>query len=247
MKRMVTAYAWDSDFEIGVPPALALQCDVVKMGHIAFASLRDPHRAMMAIKDRGKGVFLDMKYQDTPHTVAQAVNDVTRWGIADYITIMSYGASYDMIGAACDAARRGAQKAQCAAPKIAAVTMLSSMSLQDFMGVMPFMRATTKEWENIYHHLVLYNAQKAMRAGAQALVVPVPYIAQVRRIAPTVEIIATGIVATHGETRHGQAHCATAHEAVHAGATMLVLGRVLSEAPPEVADAFLREVQTLSL
>ena len=78
-----------------------------------------------AVKDLGKKVFLDLKFHDIPRTVERAVKSAGRLG-ADLMTIHSVGGKA-MIRAAADAAAEfGA-----AAPKILAVTVLTSLDASD--------------------------------------------------------------------------------------------------------------------
>ena len=82
-----------------------------------------------AVKDLGKKVFLDLKFHDIPRTVERAVRSGGKLGV-DLMTIHSLGAKA-MIRAAADAAAEfGA-----AAPKILAVTVLTSLDRSDLEDV----------------------------------------------------------------------------------------------------------------
>lgn len=172
-----------------------------------------------------------------------SVYALTQWGVADYITVMAWGVSDAVIAAACDAAHRGARYMHCHEPKIAAVTMLSSMSPEDYVRTKPRCSRDFEQSVCSLQDMVLHNARRSPRAGAQALVVSMPYIKAVRAIAAPTVGITTGIVATKEEKRVGQAYCATVREAVDAGASMLVLGKVLSDLSLIDACAFLHNVR----
>ena len=82
-----------------------------------------------AVKDLGKKVFLDLKFHDIPRTVERAVTSGGKLGV-DLMTIHSVGGKA-MIRAAADAAAAfGA-----AAPKILAVTVLTSLDQSDLADV----------------------------------------------------------------------------------------------------------------
>ena len=82
-----------------------------------------------AVKDLGKRIFLDLKFHDIPRTVERAVRSGGKLGV-DLMTIHSVGGKA-MIAAAHEAAAEfGA-----AAPKILAVTVLTSLDQSDLADI----------------------------------------------------------------------------------------------------------------
>ncbi|MBR5457318.1 MAG: orotidine-5'-phosphate decarboxylase, partial [Kiritimatiellae bacterium] len=109
-----------------------------------------------AVKDLGKKVFLDLKFHDIPRTVERAVRSGGKLGV-DLMTIHSIGGNA-MIRAAADAAAEfGA-----AAPKILAVTVLTSLDEADLKDVGILSRTPAE--------LVRSAAYLAVASGANGLV-----------------------------------------------------------------------------
>lgn len=78
------------------------------------------------LKDRGKRIFLDLKFHDIPNTVAGACRAAARYGV-DLLTLHA-AAGKDALKAAQLAAQEGAQSAGQAPPKLIAITLLTSLS-----------------------------------------------------------------------------------------------------------------------
>jgi orotidine-5'-phosphate decarboxylase len=77
------------------------------------------------LEDKGKKVFLDLKLHDIPRTVARAVAAAARHNV-DLLTIHA-GGGRQMLQAAAEAAREFSDKA----PKLVAVTVLTSLDDND--------------------------------------------------------------------------------------------------------------------
>lgn len=77
------------------------------------------------LKDQGKQIFLDLKFHDIPNTMAGACRAAGRYGV-DLLTVHAT-AGLAALQAAQQAAEAGAAAAQMAAPKLIAVTVLTSI------------------------------------------------------------------------------------------------------------------------
>ncbi len=77
------------------------------------------------LKNEGKHVFLDLKLQDIPNTVAKSLSVLTALG-ADMMNIHTVGGG-EMMKAAVNAVKDTAAKLGKTAPKLIAVTVLTSM------------------------------------------------------------------------------------------------------------------------
>ena len=77
------------------------------------------------LKDNGKKVFLDLKLQDIPNTVAHSLAVLTRLG-ADIMNVHAVGGP-KMMEEGVKAVRDTAQELGIPAPKLIAVTVLTSM------------------------------------------------------------------------------------------------------------------------
>jgi orotidine-5'-phosphate decarboxylase len=165
----------------------------------------------------GVQVFLDLKLHDIPATVAGAAHAVSRLKPA-YLTVHASGGAA-MIRAAVEAAPH---------TKIAAVTVLTSLSEADLSGV--GLNGSTTD-------VVRRMAALAVGAGAQALVCSPHEVADVRaEVGPDITLITPG-VRPAGAATQDQARVATPEEALAAGADLLVIGRPITGAPDPGAAA----------
>ncbi|WP_433184778.1 orotidine-5'-phosphate decarboxylase [Actinoallomurus sp. CA-150999] len=165
----------------------------------------------------GVQVFLDLKLHDIPATVAGAAHAVARLKPA-YLTVHAGGGAA-MIRAAVEAAPQ---------TKIAAVTVLTSLSEADLAGV-----GLTGPASDVVRRM----AALAVEAGAQALVCSPREVADVRaEVGPGITLITPG-VRPPGTATQDQARVATPEEALAAGADLLVIGRPITGAPDPGAAA----------
>jgi orotidine-5'-phosphate decarboxylase len=167
-------------------------------------------------------VFLDLKLHDIPNTVAGAVSAVLPLGAA-MLTLHAAGGT-----AMIEAARRAAEAAGPARPKLLAVTVLTSLSAQALAetGIDAPPRAQ-----------VLLLAKLALAAGADGLVCSPLEVAMLRdEIGPEPLLVVPGIRPA-GAPAGDQARTLTPREAVAAGADWLVIGRPITGAPDPTSAA----------
>lgn len=167
------------------------------------------------LKKRGKRVFLDLKYHDIPNTVARSVESAAELDV-DLLTIHATGGAA-MIRAARDAAGD-------AGPKILAVTILTSFSVDDAEQVWGKQLNSMREEVSRLGGL-------AFQSGADGVVAsPLEAEALRRRHGPGFLIVTPGIRPA-GSAAGDQVRTASAGEAVRAGADHVVVGRPIIEAP----------------
>ena len=82
------------------------------------------------LKNQGKHIFLDLKLQDIPNTVAHALMVLSDLG-ADMMNVHAVGGK-KMMAEAVKAVHEAAEKAGRPAPKLIAVTILTSMDDEQF-------------------------------------------------------------------------------------------------------------------
>ena len=174
------------------------------------------------VKRRDTRVFLDLKLHDIPRTVARAVKACAGLGV-DLLTIHSSGGRA-MIRAAADAA------AECgpSAPRILAVTCLTSLDQSDLadLGIGRSMAAQVEVLGSL-----------AVSAGAHGIVCSPQEVASMRRrLGPAALLVTPGVRPT-GAAKGDQKRVATPAQAVADGATHLVVGRPILEAPDPRAAA----------
>jgi orotidine-5'-phosphate decarboxylase len=214
---LATAQAWAR--------TLGDRVGMLKLG-LAFFLAQGPAGVRAVTK---APVFLDLKLHDIPNTVAGAVSAVLPLGAA-MLTLHAAGGS-----AMIEAARRAAEAAGPARPKLLAVTVLTSLSAQALAetGVDATPRAQ-----------VLLLAKLALAAGADGLVCSPLEVAMLRdEIGPEPLLVVPGIRPA-GAPAGDQARILTPREAVGAGADWLVIGRPITGAadPASAASAIVADL-----
>lgn len=165
---------------------------------------------------RGNGfeVFLDLKLHDIPNTVAGAVHSAARTG-ASLLTIHASGGERMMLAAVEAAQAPGS-------PKLLAVTVLTSMDNMDLRGT--GVNGTPREQ-------ALRLALLATRSGIPGLVCSPEEITSLRQeISRDVLLVVPGIRPV-GSATGDQRRIATPASAIRDGASMLVVGRPITQAP----------------
>ena len=181
----------------------------------------------------GRKVFLDLKYHDIPNTVAAAVRSAAELNVS-MITVHASGGS-KMLKAAADAAAQSPSK-----PMILAVTVLTSMSDEDLQEIGVSGTALSQ---------VLRLGALARRAGCGGLVASAKEAGELRRELGEGFAIVTPGVRPAGAAIGDQARVLTPTDAIEAGATHLVVGRPIIEAPDpaKAAASIVEEIGTAEL
>jgi orotidine-5'-phosphate decarboxylase len=163
----------------------------------------------------GRKVFLDLKYHDIPNTAAAAVRSAAELGVS-MMTVHASGGS-KMLRAAVEAASQTSAK-----PMLLAVTVLTSLSDSDLqeLGIA----------ENVLTQVLRLGAL-ARAAGCGGLVASAQETRELRKALGEGFAIVTPGVRPAGASAGDQARVVTPKEAIAAGATYLVVGRPILEAP----------------
>ena len=168
----------------------------------------------------GRRVFLDLKYHDIPNTVGSAVAEAAKLGVS-MLTVHASG-SNKMLRAAVDAAK--------ARPEliILAVTVLTSMDGSDLEKIgLP----------NPVEESVVRLANLALDNGCQGIVTSAREARAVRaKLGDSFAIVTPG-VRPAGTSVGDQVRVVTPAQAIAAGATHIVVGRPITEAPDPAAEA----------
>ena len=176
----------------------------------------------------GFSVFLDLKLHDIPNTVAGAVRTASRSG-ASLLTIHASG------GAAMIEAAANAAASVDTAPKILAVTVLTSMDEQQLHAVgVPGAVAAQVE----------LLARLAVNAGADGLVCSPEESGRLRQILGPAPVLVTPGIRPAGAGNDDQKRIATPEAALRSGASYLVVGRPITQAadPQQAAENILRSM-----
>jgi orotidine-5'-phosphate decarboxylase len=172
------------------------------------------------LKSRGHSVFLDLKLHDIPNTVAGAVRSAAATG-ADMLTLHAAG------GPAMMAAAAEAAAALSSAPKLLAVSVLTSMDASQLQAI--GVSGTPQDQ-------VLRMAALASQAGILGLVASPEEIAALRSGFPGLTLVIPGIRPA-GSAAGDQKRISTPAAAVSAGADYLVIGRPITQAEDPAAAA----------
>lgn len=176
-----------------------------------------------ALVEAGKKVFLDLKYHDIPNTVGAAVREAAQLG-ASMLTVHAAGGT-KMLEAAVEASRPPTgQHVQ-----IVAVTVLTSFDEAA-------MNATGIPGK--LEDQVIRMASTALKAGCAGVVSSAREVATLRQRLGRDFLAVTPGVRPAGADSGDQARVVTPSKAVAAGATHIVVGRPITEAPnPAMAAA----------
>ena len=177
--------------------------------------------AVDAIRKFELPVFLDLKLHDIPQTVEGAARGVAGLGV-DYVTVHASGGS-EMIRAA----RRALPRT-----KLLAVTALTSLGPDDLDAV------------GLARDAVARLAKLAVAAGADGVVCAPKEVSALRASLGPVPLLVVAGIRPAGAAAGDQRRTGTPAEAIRAGASILVIGRPLRDAPDPAAaaDAIAREI-----
>lgn len=188
---------------------------------------------VMALKRRGFRVFVDAKFHDIPHQVRGAVKSAALSG-ADLITVHGCGSAKMM-----RACRQGAEDAQAVTgyrPKLAAITVLTSMD-EDELRLVGVERPIAEQAAAL--------AKLAVDNGIDGVVCSPQEAHDMRALLGEEALVVTPGVRPVGAELGDQSRVATPAEAIRQGASHIVIGRPIMQASDPVA-AFESIVEEIS-
>lgn len=186
-----------------------------------------------AVKEKGCEIFLDLKFHDIPNTVAKASIAATRLGVSIF-NVHSLGGC-DMMKKAAESARDEAKRLKIKAPKVIAVTILTSMDENNLKKIAIFDSMDTQ---------VARLAGLALESSLDGVVASPAEIKLIRKKAGADFLIVTPGVRPSWAAKGDQKRVATPKEAIEDGASFIVVGRPIIEAPDpvEAARKILKEI-----
>jgi len=205
--------------------SLGQTCQWFKVGmELYYAAGNDIIRQL---RDRGFDVFLDLKLHDIPNTVAGAVRSATKAG-ASLLTIHASGGSA-MMTAAAEAAKAPGS------PRLLAVTVLTSMDAAQLAAT----GITASPADQ-----VLKLAKLARQSGIDGFVCSAEEVAAVRAATGPQTLLVIPGIRLAGAAIDDQKRIATPSQAIAQGASMLVVGRPITQAkdPAAAAEDILNEI-----
>lgn len=204
--------------------------DIVKVGLELFSS--GGPDTVRRLKDEGCEVFLDLKLNDIPNTVASACRALCELEPL-MLTLHAMGGQ-EMMRSAQAAVGEHCSQAGLRRPLLIGVTVLTSLDLPALQKI-----GVTGPVEDA----VLRLAGLARESGLDGLVTSPLEVGPVRREVGEELILITPGVRLAGTSRGDQVRVATPGEAVRAGADFIVVGRPVSTAdePRKVAVEMLKD------
>lgn len=170
---------------------------------------------------RGHSVFLDLKFHDIPNTVAGAVRSAAALGVR-MLTVHAAG------GPAMLAAARAALEGVANPPELLAVTVLTSMDPSQ-MNSVGLDRSPAEQ--------VTLLARMGLEAGIRGFVCSPQEVAAVRALTGPEGVLVVPGIRPAGAAAGDQKRIATPAETLRRGASHLVVGRPITQAPDPAAAA----------
>ncbi|WP_263359314.1 orotidine-5'-phosphate decarboxylase [Acidicapsa ligni] len=226
-QRLIVALdAPTADAALAIVDRLEGQCQWFKVGLELYVAVGPS--IVQQLVSRGHSIFLDLKLHDIPNTVAAAVRSTASLG-ASMLTIHAAGGP-SMLSAAHEAVVTMAHP-----PQLLAVTVLTSMNQQQVTAIgLP--RSPGEQ--------VTLLAKMGMEAGIRGFVCSPQEVATLRDITgPEGVLVIPGIRPT-GANQGDQQRIATPAQAMQQGASYLVVGRPITQAPDpaRAAELILEEI-----
>ncbi|MBM3246066.1 MAG: orotidine-5'-phosphate decarboxylase [Candidatus Omnitrophica bacterium] len=178
------------------------------------------------IRKTGAEVFLDLKFNDIPNTMANATRELLKYQVAMFTVHTLSGP---------DALKEVAQACRGSRAKALGVTVLTSIS-SNFLKDLKIQRSLSQE--------VLYLAKMAKKCGMSGVVCSVPQAKIIRKYLCRNFIIVCPGIRPAGSSRGDQQQIATPQAAKDGGADYIVVGRPILEArrPLAVTESILRDI-----
>jgi orotidine-5'-phosphate decarboxylase len=186
-----------------------------------------PAAVEMLVK-RGHSVFLDLKFHDIPNTVAGAVRSAAGLGVR-MVNVHAGG------GPAMLEAARAALEGIANPPELLAVTVLTSMDAAQLKAA-GIGRSAADQVELL--------ARMCLKTGIRGFVCSQEEVAALRELTGAEGVLVVPGIRPAGTEAGDQKRMATPADALSAGASYLVVGRPITQAPEpaKAAEAILQEM-----
>lgn len=189
-----------------------------KVGLQLYTSLGP--KIIESIKDKGGKIFCDLKLHDIPNTVAQSSRVLTGLGV-DLLNVHASGGR-KMMEAAAEAVENEASKRGITKPSLIAVTVLTSLGTEDLKEI-----GLGKEPAEVVGNW----AQLAKSSGLDGVVSSPKEAALIKELCGDEFLIVTPGIRPAGSNVFDQKRITTPSDALKVGATHLVVGRPITNAP----------------
>jgi len=191
----------------------------VKIGLELF-TLAGPE-IVFKLRDKGKRIFLDLKFHDIPTTMAKASYRAASTG-AELISVHAC-AGKKALEYAKQGADEGAKTANLTKPNLLAVTILTSWSNNDFKNELGIDQSLNKRVETL--------ASLACEAGITGLVCSPLEVKKLRDVYPKPFELVTPGIRTSNDQLKDQSRVMNPVETIKNGSSKIVLGRLITQNP----------------
>ena len=189
----------------------------VKVGLELFVS--EGPDVLSILRDKGKKIFLDLKFHDIPTTVARACFVASQTG-SEFISVHTC-AGIKALKMAHEAAHEGAAQVNLKPPKLLGITVLTSWTRKSFASDLLIDQSIDKR--------VTHLAEIASKSGLGGCVCSPKEVKYLREVYPnTFELVTPGIRPL-GSDVNDQSRISDASEAIKMGASKLVIGRAITQ------------------
>ena len=189
----------------------------VKVGLELFVS--EGPDVMSILRDKGKKIFLDLKFHDIPTTIAKACFAASQTG-AEFISLHTC-AGMKALKMANEAAQEGAAKVNLMPPKLLGITILTSWTSESFSSDLLINQSIDQRVKHL--------AKIASNSGLGGCVCSPKEVQFLREAYPeSFELITPGIRPL-GSDVNDQSRVSDASEAIRMGASKLVIGRAITQ------------------
>ncbi|WP_353683699.1 orotidine-5'-phosphate decarboxylase [Thermodesulfovibrio sp. 3907-1M] len=187
--------------------------------------LSEGAQILKILKNKGKKVFLDLKFHDIPNTVYKAVKSVLQYEI-DMFTVHASG-GIEMMQRAVMAVKEYSYRENIPPPKILGVTVLTSLNDEELTQVFSSPVAREVLAKNL--------ALKAKQAELDGVVSAVSSVKTIKELCGKDFTVVTPGIRLKDANFHDQKIVATPYEAFCEGADYIVIGRAITETSPRRA------------
>ena len=189
----------------------------VKVGLELFVS--EGPEVLSMLRDKGKKIFLDLKFHDIPTTIAKACFAASQTG-AEFISLHTC-AGMKALKMANEAAQEGAAKVNLMPPKLLGITILTSWTSESLSNDLLINQSIDQR--------VMHLAKIALNSGLGGCVCSPKEVQFLREAYPqSFELITPGIRPL-GSDVNDQSRVSDASEAIRMGASKLVIGRAITQ------------------
>ena len=189
----------------------------VKVGLELFVS--EGPDILSILKDKGKKIFLDLKFHDIPTTVARACFVASKTG-AELISLHTC-AGVKALKMAKEAANEGAAKVNLSPPKLLGITILTSWTKESFVADLLIDQSINQRVKHL--------AEIASNSGLGGCVCSPREVRLLREIYPEPFELVTPGIRPLGSDINDQSRVSDVSEALEMGASKLVIGRAITQ------------------